>query len=223
MTRWTTAMALGAMVIVVAGCATKDWVKQALTRERGQTDQQVAGLERQVSEEGRRVSTLDDRVGGEAKRVDTLGAKVEEVDGRASTARERAEGAAAKVDDVDSRLTRLWSGRHKRTVVETQQILFGFDRWDLDDGAQTALRDVVTELKKNAALGVALEGYADPRGAAEYNVELSRRRVEAVRRYLVGHGVELWRIASIGLGVLAAPDVPDAQKRRVSVTLTLAE
>jgi OmpA family len=65
---------------------------------------------------------------------------------------------------------------------------FGFDRWDLDDRAQTALGEVVSELKKNAALSVVLEGYTDPQGAGAYNMELSQRRVEAVRRYLVGRG-----------------------------------
>src|SRR3989442_7055380 len=34
-------------------------------------------------------------------------------------------------------------------------------------------------------LSVDLEGYADPTGTYEYNVGLSQRRVETVRRYLV--------------------------------------
>ena len=71
---------------------------------------------------------------------------------------------------------------------------------------------------KNKLL-VELEGYADPKGPKDYNVELSQRRVEAVRRYLVQNGVEVSRIHSIGLGPIADPKLSDAAKRRVTVKL----
>jgi outer membrane protein OmpA-like peptidoglycan-associated protein len=68
-----------------------------------------------------------------------------------------------------------------------------------------------------------LEGYTDPRGPRNYNLELSRRRVDAVRRHLVANGVEMWRIDALGFGPIADKGAPDAQKRRVTVTLTLSE
>jgi hypothetical protein len=43
--------------------------------------------------------------------------------------------------------------------------------------------------------------------------------VEAVRRYLVQNGIELSRIASIGLGSITDPKMSDAAKRRVTVKL----
>ena len=50
-------------------------------------------------------------------------------------------------------------------------------------------------------------------------MEPSRRRVEAVRRHVVLSGIELSRIASIGLGSIADPKRSDAAKRRVTVRL----
>ena len=47
---------------------------------------------------------------------------------------------------------------------------------------------------------VELEGYTDSVGDGSYNVQLSQRRAEAVRRFLVEKGVEIHRIHSIGLG-----------------------
>jgi outer membrane protein OmpA-like peptidoglycan-associated protein len=225
------------VALISGGCATKDWVKQVIGMERVETSAKVAGIEQRVGDESQRVTGIDERLGGETKRVDAFGVKLRTVEesteatrGLATSARERAdgafakaEGAAARADDVDGRLTRLWGNRHKRSVVDTTQVQFAFDRWELDDRAQTALIDVVAELKKNPALAVALEGYTDSQGPVNYNLELSRRRVEAVRRYLVGRGVELWRINSIGLGPLAVAGIPEPQKRRVSVTLTVAE
>jgi OOP family OmpA-OmpF porin len=99
------------------------------------------------------------------------------------------------------------------------EVYFGFDQSDLTDGAQTALLGLVKELKANPALIVALEGYTDPKGALEYNYQLSRRRIEAVRRHLAQNGIQLSRVQSIGFGPIADRGQPDEKKRRVTVTL----
>jgi len=124
-----------------------------------------------------------------------------------------------RADGVDERLTRLWSSRHKRQDVESMDVTFGFDRWELDDGAQTTLLGFIKELQANPNLTVDLTGYTDPTGGVPYNIGLSQRRVEAVRRFLVSKGVALPRIQAIGLGVLDDGALTDAQKRRVTVRL----
>ena len=68
-------------------------------------------------------------------------------------------------------------------------------------------------------LTVELVGYTDTKGAREYNYSLSQRRVDAVRRFLVEKGVQPSRIQAVGLGPLADPVLPEAQKRRVSARL----
>ena len=103
--------------------------------------------------------------------------------------------------------------------MESLDVTFGFDRWDLEDGAQTALISFIKELQANPNLTVDLTGYTDPAGGVPYNIGLSQRRVEAVRRFLVARGVALPRIQSIGLGILEDTALPDAQKRRVTVRL----
>jgi outer membrane protein OmpA-like peptidoglycan-associated protein len=70
---------------------------------------------------------------------------------------------------------------------------------------------------------VDLQGYADPRGTYDYNVGLSQRRVEAVRRFLIEKGVELPRINLVGLGPIMERGQADAQKRRVTVRLMVAK
>jgi len=89
----------------------------------------------------------------------------------------------------------------------------------LSDGAQTALLGVVKELKTNVDLTVDLEGYTDPTGPRGYNVGLSQRRVESVRRYLIENGAELGRIYSIGMGPLNGGAAEHAKLRRVTVRL----
>ncbi len=52
---------------------------------------------------------------------------------------------------------------------------------------------------------VEVEGFTDKTGPREYNLALSRRRADAVVRYLVDKGVPLRRIHMIGLGATMAP------------------
>jgi outer membrane protein OmpA-like peptidoglycan-associated protein len=156
-------------------------------------------------------------------RMNTLETSIGEVGEGAKVARERADTAMTKADETNSRLTRLWDSRNNWSLVETIEVPFRFNRWDLSDKSETALVGLVSELKANHKLAVVLEGYTDPSGDAEYNLQLSQRRVEAVRRFLVKQGVELPRIYAVGLGPILDPATPKEQKRRVTVKLTLAE
>jgi outer membrane protein OmpA-like peptidoglycan-associated protein len=77
----------------------------------------------------------------------------------------------------------------------------------------------VKDLRDNERLSVDLEGFTDPSGPRDYNVQLSQRRVDAVRRYLVEQGVPQPRIHGTGLGPLVKTGNPEpaAQKRRVTL------
>ncbi|OGK97936.1 MAG: hypothetical protein A2W08_18725 [Candidatus Rokubacteria bacterium RBG_16_73_20] len=214
------------VLLLASGCATRDWVRETLGKKEAEIDQRMTA-------EAERVTGLDGRVKGvetglaetgpvargARERADGAWTRAEDASTRAVGAQGRADTAFARADEVDGRLTRLWSTRTKRDLVEAVQVHFGFNRWDLNDTAQTALVALVRELRENPRLSVDLEGYADPRGTYEYNVALSQRRVEAVRRHLVEQGIELPRIHSVGLGPIADKGVPDEKKRRVTVRL----
>jgi len=206
------------LVLVVTGCASKNWVQQLLGKKEAETNQRFATVEGQVSEGNQRVQRLETSVG--------------EVGGTATSARQRSEeafgradAAHARAEEVNGRVTRLWDNRNARDLAETLHIQFGFDRWDLNDTAQTALLSLVKELKENPRLTVDLAGYTDSVGPREYNVQLSQRRVEAVRRYLVEKGVELPRVHSIGVGSLRDNGKPQEQEknRRVTIKLMVAK
>lgn len=190
---------------LTTGCATRDWVRDMVGKKQAEFDQ--------------RLDEHTQRVDGRFKHVETGLGETGEL---ARGARERAEVAEARAGNVDQRLTRLWSNRHTRDLVETVEVTFGFDEWDLNDAAQTSLGSLVKELRENQKLSVDLQGYADPKGTYRYNVALSQRRVEAVRRFLVEKGVELPRINSVGLGPILERGQPDGRKRRVTVRLMVA-
>ena len=48
--------------------------------------------------------------------------------------------------------------------------------------------------------GVLIEGHCDERGTVEYNLELGKRRAQAVKDYLVDRGIEESRIRIVSYG-----------------------
>ena len=207
---------LPATLLLVSGCATKKWVTEYVGKKEAGIDQRFTGVDSKMTDANQRVDGVDTRLksaeGNLAQTTET-----------AKGAKERADSAYTKADDTNSRLTRLWSNRNTRNQVETYQVLFGFDKWDLSDNAQTTLSAIIKEMKENPNLTVDLQGYADPVGSYPYNVALSQRRVESVRRFLVEKGVELPRIHLIGLGPIAEKGTPNAEKRKVTVKLLVTK
>jgi outer membrane protein OmpA-like peptidoglycan-associated protein len=221
-----------ALVVVAAGCATKGWVREEMGRRDAEMGQKIARVDDRVGEESmrvdKRVETMEGRVAQQAQTSESMGVRVGTLETTvASTseqvrgARERADAAMAKADAVDSRMTKLWNNRYNAKVVETINVQFGFDRSELDDGAQTALLGLVRELQANPNLLVELTGYTDMKGNREYNYTLSQRRVDAVRRFLAEKGVQLARIQAVGLGAMSDRGTPEAQKRRVAAKLMI--
>jgi outer membrane protein OmpA-like peptidoglycan-associated protein len=63
-------------------------------------------------------------------------------------------------------------------------------------------------------------GHTDAKGSAEYNKQLSLRRAETVKRFLVDKGIDPARLETVGYGSdkLLSPDHPeDPSNRRVEI------
>ena len=85
-------------------------------------------------------------------------------------------------------------------VTFAADAFFDFDKAVLKKDAGAKLDDLVSKVK-----GVNLEviiavGHTDSRGSDAYNQKLSQRRAEAVKKYLVGKGIEANRVYTEGKG-----------------------
>jgi outer membrane protein OmpA-like peptidoglycan-associated protein len=220
------------LVVVASGCATKGWVREELSRQQAEMGQRIGQVDERVGSEAqrvdKRVDVVEERVNEEAQKVQSTGTRVNALESTITSTseavratQERADAAMAKAEGVDTRLTRLWSNRYNTKTVDTINVQFGFDRSELDDGAQTTLLGLVRDLQTNPNLTVELVGYTDMTGNREYNYSLSQRRVDAVRRFLVEKGVQVGRIQAVGLGAINDRSTPEAQKRRVSAKLMI--
>lgn len=101
-----------------------------------------------------------------------------------------------KINYVDLELTPI------PCLIETEPIFFDFDKAFVRKDAQESLIPVVNLLIKYPDLRIKIESHTDIRGSHAYNEDLSRRRADSTRAYLVGiEGIEDYQISSfLGFG-----------------------
>ena len=184
-----------ALSVLAAGCiATHEWTQDLLSKRQAEMDDRVVKVEIGVREHGERLDRVETRVASlETRNV-------------------RTGGSPEKPNTLVPREAT------QRTLDSVVFVPFAFDSADLNITAEVALATIVTELRDTPRITLDLEGTTDPVGRFDYNVKLSERRVEAVKRWLVRQGVEPARIiSSTARGPLLDHAVKNNLKRRVIV------
>lgn len=105
-------------------------------------------------------------------------------------------------------------------------LLFRTDEDVLVDTTGGKLGQLAASLAANSDIRIRLDGYADERGDAAYNQDLSLRRVEHVRDLLVANGIPGTRITTDAHGETPAVDAnidSYALQRRVSLILYMSD
>ncbi|MCS6789830.1 MAG: OmpA family protein [Bacteroidia bacterium] len=81
-----------------------------------------------------------------------------------------------------------------------RNIFFDFDKADLRPESEVELQEVLRLLQANPTWHIQIEGHTDSIGSAAYNLNLSERRAQAVRNYLVQKGISAQRLIARGFG-----------------------
>ena len=79
-------------------------------------------------------------------------------------------------------------------------VLFDFDKSTIKPEAGAILDRLVAFMNENKDKRANLSGHTDSVGTDAYNQKLSERRVDSVRNYVVGKGVDGGRISGQGFG-----------------------
>lgn len=88
----------------------------------------------------------------------------------------------------------------EEVVLEFEDVHFDFDKAVLSKEAQAILKDSVATLKANPKAKVRIAGYTSESGTAEYNQELSERRAQAIKNFLISEGIKPNRLTTVGYG-----------------------
>ena len=77
---------------------------------------------------------------------------------------------------------------------------FPLDSSDLDETGRGVVDANAGLLKKNPSWVITVEGHADERGTAEYNIALGERRAVSVKNYLLSLGIAPDRLRTVSYG-----------------------
>lgn len=129
--------------------------------------------------------------------------RANEADGRAADADSRAAEADRHMKAMQLELAK-WAAvkEEPRGVVITLSgsVLFASDKATLLPEARTRLGQVTAALMETKERHLDIEGYTDSQGKDAYNIDLSQRRADAVRTYLVSNGYPPDLIVAHGVG-----------------------
>ncbi len=195
----------------------------------------VASRQAQIAEEQtKEVAARKDIEKGQAERSKVLleartteAALAKTEADRAKADADRSKNLASAASDESSRLrSELENLQAKQTdrgmVLTLGSVLFASGKAILLPGAAETVDRLSEFLHKQPKLAVLVEGHTDNIGGADYNLDLSQRRADAVRESLLSRGVAGERIRSRGRGMdypLASNSSPGSrqQNRRVEI------
>jgi len=144
----------------------------------------------------------------------------------AATSQQQARDAEMRTGLLETQLKELNAKKTERGLVITLgDVLFDTNKAQLKSGGTRSLQKLADFLKQYPQRKAQVEGYTDSTGSADYNLELSDRRANAVRSSLVGMGIGNDRITTHGYGQespVASNDTADGRQlnRRVEIVLS---
>ena len=159
--------------------------------------------------------------------IDELNVSLDDSRGEVVALEYEVDSLHGNVDALSAELARIQSIDRPALVNLMQagiamDLLFRTDEHVLADTTGARLAELAGSVAAMPDIYVQLDGFADERGASDYNFELSRKRVEFVRDQLVDAGIHPSRIRIAAHGETPAQDDSVdsyALERRVSLKL----
>jgi outer membrane protein OmpA-like peptidoglycan-associated protein len=112
----------------------------------------------------------------------------------ANTARQQAADLQRQIELLEARPT------DRGLVLTLGDTLFATNKSELRDGSTANLDRLTTFMNEYPNRTALIEGYTDSMGSDEYNRDLSQRRADSVKNYLVSRGISSDRLNTSGRG-----------------------
>jgi outer membrane protein OmpA-like peptidoglycan-associated protein len=219
-----------ALTLATSGCASKKYVSQQIapvnqrvTQVQQSTNEKIGWL---TNKEERDVSQLNERMSTTEARVAQVASAAEQAQGTASRAMQESEANTDKISANSGAIASLGSGVANALnyqLVEKADVTFAFNKATLTPEAKMALDQIAMKMQSMPRSVVELTGFTDRVGGSNYNLALSRRRAEAVQRYLVSQKVPPRCIHIVGMGKEPPPPNLEADLSAIDPNATKAQ
>ncbi len=225
--------------LLTGGCATKKYVRNTTAPIQAKVDQvgeQTTQNSQQIQDTRTQVKQVDDRaqsgISAAQERASTADQRAQAADQHAGDAMNRA-NQANQLGQQNSQslasLRQVVSNIDDYKLQTSATVPFDFNKATLSKDAQADLDKLASAVQADKRFFIAVEGFTDSTGTAQYNDQLSRRRADAVVSYLVAkHDIPIYRIHMVGLGKEKPVDegknrAARAKNRRVEVKVFTAD
>src|ERR1700722_7926292 len=197
---------------LVSGCATKNYVRQTIQPVDAKIDQTNGTVAKEQTE----IDQTNKDVAANATKINAVDETATSADRRAGDAMNKANQADAKADKdaqdtaaVRMALQNTVANLDNYKVTDMTTVNFGLNQAKLSKDDMAKLDMIASGTSSHKRYFIAVEGYTDKTGGADYNLALSRRRADAVVQYLAGEkDVDFNRIHRFGFGDMK-PVAPD--------------
>lgn len=212
--------AVAALSLFTGACATKKHVREAIApvqTQVGELQKTTQAQQQSIGDLDRNVAKADEHAMEADRKAQQAGQAADKANQAASTAQQRADQAAQAANQASqsaqSAMTRantIAENLDNYKLVSTEKVYFRVNRSELTKEEREKLDQAVSQIANSKNFVIEVEGFTDRTGSKAANMELARRRAEAVVRYLtVEKSVPLRRIHTMGVG----SDFPDADNK----------
>jgi outer membrane protein OmpA-like peptidoglycan-associated protein len=206
-------------ILLMSGCSNKGELETAQKEAQEKLEaEKMAEADRIAQEEADRLAAEKaeaDRIAQEE--ADRLAAEKAEAD---RIAQEEADRLAAENAKAEERLETLLNAKQDATALKNSKIEQG--KVSLSDEMKQSLHSTVTYLQLYPEATATINAYTDSTGSEEKNLELSTKRAELVRDYLIENGASADQITVNGFGetnFINGTDTNSPENRRVEIEL----
>lgn len=195
-------------LMTLSGCATRKYVRTQVGTAVSTLEPKITEVDTRVKEAGERIDAVDRRaqqgIQAADQKATQAGTAAQAADTKATNAQRTADTATQGVQQANTRITNVenrFNTIDTYTAGQPEAVTFRLGSSTLTDEAKTALDNVASQVSgQNSGFVVEIQGFTDSTGSENFNIGLSERRAEAVKRYLVSKNIPLHRIAIVGLG-----------------------
>jgi OmpA-OmpF porin, OOP family len=192
---------------LLSGCATKNYVHENVDPLQTKIDQ----VAQQVSQQGTELQQTQQDVEKNKTAISAVDEKATAADNRATDAINGVKQTQQEINLLRGAIANFDAYRVTGQVI----VLFPVNSAKLHDEDKFQLDQLASNTNSLKRYFIAVAGFTDQTGSADYNLALSKRRADAVVQYLaVQRKVPFYQMRTIGLGEQELVDAGGSREAR---------